>query len=159
MRIEAVTSITPELVETFAHLLPQQTLGARHPTAEQLAAVVEVPTNTLLIARDDRGAIVGTLTLMLLLTPGATFGFVEDVVVDVAARGRGIGEALVRECLRLAAEQGAERIELHSGNHRQAAIRLYQRVGFKKFETNVWRFVTGEHAVPNSGRTVAADSS
>ena len=95
MQIEAVRSITPELVESLARLLPQQSLGARHPTAQQLAAVVEVPTNTLLIARDDRGAIVGTLTLMLLLTPGATFGFVEDVVVDVAARGRGIGEALV----------------------------------------------------------------
>jgi ribosomal protein S18 acetylase RimI-like enzyme len=78
---------------------------------------------------------------MILITPGATFGFVEDVVVDTAARGQGIGEALVRECLRLAAEQGARRIELHSGNHRQAAIRLYQRVGFKKFETNVWRFL------------------
>jgi ribosomal protein S18 acetylase RimI-like enzyme len=154
VRIEAVTSITPELVETFARLLPQQTLGARHPTAEQLAAVVEVPTNTLLIARDDEGAIVGTLTLMLLLTPGATFGFVEDVVVDVASRGRGIGEALVRECLRLGAEQGAERIELHSNSRRQAAIRLYQRVGFKQFETNVWRFVTGEDAVPPTGQGV-----
>jgi ribosomal protein S18 acetylase RimI-like enzyme len=146
VQIEAVRSITPEIVETFARLLPQQTAGARHPTADQLTAVVEVPTNTVLIARDDGGTIVGTLTLMLMMTPGATFGFVEDVVVDVAARGRGIGEALVRECLRLGAEQGAERIELHSGNRRQAAIRLYQRVGFKKFETNVWRFVVAEAA-------------
>jgi ribosomal protein S18 acetylase RimI-like enzyme len=103
--------------------------------------VLEAPANTLLVARDEQGAIVGTLTLIILLTPGATSGFVEDVVVDEAARGRGIGAALVRECLRLAAERGARRIELHSGNHRQAAIRLYQRVGFKKFETNVWRFV------------------
>jgi hypothetical protein len=47
----------------------------------------------------------------------------------------------VKECLRLAAERGASRVELHSGNHRPDAIRLYQRVGFKKFETNVWRFV------------------
>jgi ribosomal protein S18 acetylase RimI-like enzyme len=78
---------------------------------------------------------------MMLMTPGATFGFVEDVVVDGPARGQGIGEALVRECLRLAFKQGASRVELHSGDHRQPAIRLYQRVGFKKFETNVWRFV------------------
>ena len=141
MQIEAVTSVTPELVEAFARLLPQQSPRARHPTAQQLTAVVEGATNRLLIARDDLGAIVGTLTLTILLTPGATFGFVEDVVVDNAARGRGIGEALVRECLRLAAEQGVRRIELHSGNHRQAAIRLYQRVGFKKFETNVWRYL------------------
>jgi ribosomal protein S18 acetylase RimI-like enzyme len=63
------------------------------------------------------------------------------VVVDEAARGQGIGEALVTEGVRLAAEQGAQQIDLHSGNHRQAAIRLYQRVGFEKFETNVWRFL------------------
>ncbi|MCC6179223.1 MAG: GNAT family N-acetyltransferase [Chloroflexi bacterium] len=140
MPIEIVQSITPEVVEAFARLLPQQSPGVRHPTVEQLTAVIETPTNTLLVARDERGAIVGTLTLMILLTPGSTFGFVEDVVVDVQARGQGIGEALVRECLRLSAERGAERVELHSGNHRQAAIRLYQRVGFKKFETNVWRY-------------------
>ena len=136
-----VKGVTPELVEAFARLLPQQSPGARHPTAEQLAAVAEAQGNTLLIARDEQGAIVGTLTLMILLTPSATFGFVEDVVVDEAVRGRGIGEALVRECLRLAAEQGARRVELHSGDQRQPAIRLYQRVGFKKFETNVWRYI------------------
>jgi ribosomal protein S18 acetylase RimI-like enzyme len=141
MQIEVVTTVTPELVEAMARLLPQQSPGARHPTAEQLEAVIAPPTNTLLVARDDGCAIVGTLTLLVLVTPGATFGFVEDVVVDEAARGRGIGEALVQECLRLAVEQGASRTELHSGNHRQGAIRLYQRVGFKKFETNVWRFV------------------
>jgi len=126
----------------------QQSPGARHPTTEQLRAIAEQPGTTLLIARDDRGAIVGTLTLIIMLTPGATFGFVEDVVVDAAARRQGIGEALVRECLRLAVEQGASRVELHSGNHRPDAIRLYRRVGFKKFETNVWRFVYG---APTSG--------
>ena len=140
MQIEIVKSVTPDLVEAFARLLPQQSPGARHPTAEQLDAVIAPPTNTLLIARDAQGTIVGTLTLILMLTPGATFGFVEDVVVDEAARGQGIGEALVRECQRIALEQGASRIELHSGNHRQPAIRLYQRVGFKKFETNLWRY-------------------
>ena len=144
MPIEVVKTITPELVEAFARLLPQQSASARHPTAEQLAAVIEPATNTLLIARDEQGAIVGTLTLMMLITPGATFGFVEDVVVDAAARGQGIGEQLVRECQRIALEQGASKIELHSGNHRQPAIRLYQRVGFKKFETNVWRYVPEE---------------
>ena len=141
MQIEVVTSVTSELVEAFARLLPQQSQGARHPTAEQLAAIVEAQGHTLLIARDQQGVIVGTLTLVILLTPGATFGFVEDVVVDVTARRQGIGEALVRECLSLAAAQGARRVELHSGNHRPDAIRLYQRIGFKKFETNVFRYV------------------
>lgn len=141
MQIEVIRTVTAELVDAFARLLPQQSANARHPTAEQLAAVIAPATNTLLVARDAQGVIVGTLTLMMLITPGATFGFVEDVVVDAAARGQGIGEALVRECQRLAYARGASRIELHSGNHRQPAIRLYQRVGFTKFETNVWRHV------------------
>jgi ribosomal protein S18 acetylase RimI-like enzyme len=140
MQIEAVARITPEIVEAFARMLPQQSPGARLPTAEQLTAVAQQPGNTLLIARGHDGTIVGTLTMILMLTPGATFAFVEDVVVDQSARRQGIGEALTRECLRIAAEQGATRVELHSGNHRPDAIRLYQRVGFKKFETNVFRF-------------------
>lgn len=148
MQIETVSSVTPDLVEAFARLLPQQSPGARRPTAEQLRAVVEAPANTLLIARDAEGAIVGTLTMILMLTPGATFAFVEDVVVDTAARRQGIGEALVQACLRIAAEQGASRVELHSGNHRPDAIRLYQRVGFMRFETNVFRYVAARSPGP-----------
>jgi ribosomal protein S18 acetylase RimI-like enzyme len=157
MQIESVKTVTPELVEAFARLLPQHNPRARHPTAEQVAAVITPATNTLLIARDEQGKIVGTLTLILILAPGATFGFVEDVVVDEAARGQGIGEALVRECQRLALEQGASRVELHSGNHRQPAIRLYQRVGFKKIETNVLRFVP-EQAPPSQANLHASEN-
>jgi ribosomal protein S18 acetylase RimI-like enzyme len=147
MQIETVTSVTPEIVEAFARLLPQQSPGARHPTHAQLAAIVAAQGHTLLIARDAEGAIVGTLTLVILLTPNDTFGFVEDVVVDASARRQGIGEALTRESLRLAAEQGTPRVELHSGNHRPDAIRLYQRIGFKKVDTNVFRYVQ-EQAPP-----------
>jgi ribosomal protein S18 acetylase RimI-like enzyme len=141
MQIEAVTGIGPEHVEAFARLMPQHSPGALPPTPEHLQRVADSPANTLLVARDDQGAIVGSLTLTIFLTPGAVLGWIEDVVVDEAARGQGIGEALVKEGVRLAAAQGARQIDLHSGNHRQPAIRLYQRVGFKKFETNVWRFL------------------
>jgi ribosomal protein S18 acetylase RimI-like enzyme len=141
MQIEVVTSITPEHVEAFARLMPQHSTGALPPTPEHLQRVAESPANTLLVARDDQGALVGTLTLTIFLTPGGTVGWIEDVVVDEAARGQGIGEALVKEGVRRAREGGARQIDLHSGNHRAAAIRLYRRVGFKKFETNVWRFL------------------
>lgn len=75
MHVEAITGVTPELVDAFARLLPQQSPGARHPTAEQLRAIAEQPGTTLLIARDEHGVVVGTLTLIIMLTPGATFGF------------------------------------------------------------------------------------
>src|SRR5438046_1086163 len=104
MKIEALTEITPAVVEAFARLMPQHSASSRLPTAEHLRGVVESPANTLLVAYDEQGAIVGTLTLIIFLTPGGTAGFVEDVVVDREARGQGIGEALVNEGLRLAAE-------------------------------------------------------
>jgi ribosomal protein S18 acetylase RimI-like enzyme len=144
MQIEVVTRITPEHVEAFARLMPQHSRGALPPTPEHLQRVAESPSNTLLMARDDERGLVGTLTLTIFLTPGGTLGWIEDVVVDEAARGRGIGEALVTEGVCRARERGAHQIDLHSGNHRPAAIRLYQRVGFKKFETNVWRFLHEE---------------
>jgi ribosomal protein S18 acetylase RimI-like enzyme len=141
MQIERVTEITSEHVEVFGRLMPQHSKGALPPTQEHLQRVAESSANTLLVARDGQGAIVGTLTLTIFLTPGGTIGWIEDVVVDQAARGQGVGEALVKEGVRIARERGALQIDLHSGNHRQAAIRLYQRVGFKKFETNVWRYL------------------
>jgi ribosomal protein S18 acetylase RimI-like enzyme len=140
-RIEVVTEITAEHVDAFARLMPQHSPGALPPTLEHLQRVVASPANTVFVARDDRGALVGSLTLTIFMTPGGTIGWIEDVVVDEAARGRGIGEALVQAGVARARALGARQIDLHSGNHRQAAIRLYQRVGFKKFETNVWRFL------------------
>lgn len=139
--IAIVQTVTPDLAEAFARLLPQQNPAALQPTAEQLAEVVEAPGNTLLVARDQQGTIVGTLTLIVFPTPSGRSGYIEDVVVDAAVRRQGIGEALVREALRIAAERGAIKTDLLSATSRPAAIRLYQRVGFERFETNVWRYV------------------
>ncbi len=86
MRIEIVSEVTPdsapELVEAFARLMPQHAHGARLPSAQELYRVAAAPGTTLLIARDEQGGIVGTLTLIVFLTPGATLGYIEDVVVD-----------------------------------------------------------------------------
>lgn len=139
--IEVVQTVTPDLAEAFARLLPQQNADALQPAAEQLAEVVAAPGNTLLVARDQQGTIVGTLTLIVFPTPSGMSGYIEDVVVDAAVRRQGIGEALVREALRIAAERGAIKTDLLSATSRSAAIRLYQRVGFERFETNVWRYV------------------
>jgi ribosomal protein S18 acetylase RimI-like enzyme len=65
--------------------------------------------------------------------------WIEDVVVDEAARGQGVGEALNREALRIAAENGARTVDLTSRPSREAANRLYQRIGFKQRDTNVYR--------------------
>ena len=61
--------------------------------------------------------------------------------MDDEARGRGIGEALTREAMRLAAVAGVRSVELTSAPGREAANRLYRRLGFEQRATNVyvWR--------------------
>jgi len=102
--------------------------------------MIESPAITLLVARNDGGEIVGSLTLAMFRIPTGRRAWIEDVVVDSAQRGRGIGEALTREALAIAKAAGATTVDLTSRPSREAANRLYQRVGFEKRETNVYRY-------------------
>ena len=141
MNIEQVTAVTDELVEAFQRLMPQLTVNHPSPSRADLQTLVAFPASTLLAAREnDAGPIVGVATLSLLRTPSGVHAHLEDVVVDSAARGKGIGAALTREVIRLAKESGADYIALTSNPRREAANRLYQRVGFKKWETNLYRY-------------------
>ena len=82
---------------------------------------------------------VGSLTLAQFRIPTGVGVWIEDVVVDEAARGQGTGEALVREGIRIAEEAGAKAVNLTSRPDRAAANRLYQRLGFEARTTNVYR--------------------
>ncbi len=138
MIVEEVTRVTPELVDAFARLLPQ--LSSAPPPGEgELGAIVAAPESTLLIARLDE-AIVGSLTLTSFRIPTGLQCRIDDVVVDAATRGRGIGEALSRRAIALAHAKGARGITLTSRPEREAANRLYQRLGFVRVETNVYRY-------------------
>ena len=83
---------------------------------------------------------VGTLTLVVFRIPTGVRAWIEDVVVDDAARGHGVGEALNQFALDLARGKGAKTVDLTSRPSREAANRLYQRIGFQPRETNVYRF-------------------
>jgi ribosomal protein S18 acetylase RimI-like enzyme len=131
--------VTPEIVEAITRLLPQLSRSAPPPTAAQLEEIVTSPTSYLLVARVD-GQIVGSLTLIVFRIPTGVRAWIEDVVVDEAARGRGVGEALNREALRLAKDRGAITVDLTSRPSREAANRLYQRLGFTPRDTNVYRY-------------------
>jgi ribosomal protein S18 acetylase RimI-like enzyme len=136
MIIEEVRVADDALVETIARLLPQLTEARTPPTLEQLREVVAG--QTLLVARDDDGAVLGTLTLVLYRVSSGLKGRIEDVIVDESARGRGIGEALTREGMRRAGEAGVLMLELTSMPYRQSANRLYKRLGFVRKPTNVY---------------------
>ena len=140
VEIRAATEATAELAAAFERLIPQLS-AATPPDLAALREIVASPSNTVLLAYDlASGKIVGTLTLVVSRIPTAIRAWIEDVVVDSAARGRGVGEALTREGLRLAAERGAASVELTSRPAREAANRLYERLGFVRRATNVYRY-------------------
>ncbi len=132
-------AVTPEIVDAFARLIPQLSRSAPAPSAEQLDEIATSPASHLLVARVD-DAIVGSLTLVVFRIPTGVRAWIEDVVVDEAARGHGVGEALNLEALRIARELGAITVDLTSRPSREAANRLYQRLGFTERETNVYRY-------------------
>lgn len=140
VRIESVTEATPEVHAALAQLLPQLNPQLPVPTMERLQAIIADPAVTLLLARDGE-QIVGTTTVIVYTTPFWIKARLDEVVVDVSARGKGVGAALVEASLDLAREKGVEVVELQSGVQRQAANRLYPRMGFKLRETNVYRIV------------------
>src|SRR5947209_19825974 len=138
--VSEARAVDDELVDAFVRLTPQLSRSNPAPTREQLDEIVRSEASRLLVARDDSGAIVGSLTLVLFRIPTAVRAWIEDVVVAEAARGQGIGEALNREALRIAKDAGARTVDLTSRPSREAANRLYQRLGFKQRDTNVYRY-------------------
>jgi ribosomal protein S18 acetylase RimI-like enzyme len=136
--IQIATEPTDELRDALARLLPQLS-SSPPPDSEELARVVADPGSLVFVARLD-GQIVGSLTLVLYRIPTGLKAWIEDVVVDEAARGHGIGEQLNRAALDEAGRRGAKAVSLTSRASREAANRLYQRIGFVARDTNVYRF-------------------
>jgi ribosomal protein S18 acetylase RimI-like enzyme len=139
MRIDIVTQADGELFDAFQRLVPQLTNNNPPPSLDDLADLVRCELSTLMIARDDSGKIVGALTLSVYRVPTGIRSIIEDVIVDNSARGQGIGESLMKYAIDLARKKGAKNISLTSNPMREAANRLYLRVGFKKRETNAYQ--------------------
>jgi ribosomal protein S18 acetylase RimI-like enzyme len=139
MQIDVVTTADDELFQAFQRLVPQLTNNNPPPSLNDLADLVRDPPSTLMVARDNHGKIVGALTLTIYRVPTGIRSIIEDVIVDSSARGQGIGDALMKYAIKLAREKGAQNISLTSNPMREAANRLYLRVGFKKRETNAYQ--------------------
>ena len=137
--VEKASAVTPEIVDAFGLLIPQLSSSNPPPTADQLADIISSEASVLFLARVD-GRIVGSLTLATFRIPTGVRAWIEDVVVDGAPRGHGVGEALNKAALAEAQSRGAITVELTSRPSREAANRLYQRLGFVVRDTNVYRY-------------------
>jgi ribosomal protein S18 acetylase RimI-like enzyme len=122
IKVVQAAEVNAELIEAVASLVRQPSTSASVPTNAHLVEMVESSCTTLLLARDRSGSgnIVGMLTLVVFRIPTGVRAWIEDVAVDEAARGTGVGEALSREALRIATERGSRTVELSSRPSREA---------------------------------------
>jgi ribosomal protein S18 acetylase RimI-like enzyme len=138
--VEIASEATPELLAGLNHLLPQLSTSAAPLTTQDVETLVDSSTITGFVARDE-GWIVGSLTLVVFPIPTGLRAWIEDVVVDGSARGKGVGEALTNAAISEARRRHVRSIDLTTRPSREAANRLYARLGFGLRETNVYRFV------------------
>lgn len=139
MQIEIATRADDELYEAFQRLTPQLTQNNPPPTREDLSALINEPSSTLLLARNELGQVVGALNLTVYRVPTGIRAIIEDVIVDLSARGQGIGEAIMQQAIEVAQQKGASNISLTSNPMRVAANKLYIKLGFEKRETNAYQ--------------------
>lgn len=139
VQVAVLSEVTPEVVEAFGRLLPQLSASAPPLDAAALTAIVAARASTVLVARVD-GRIAGTLTLAMFPIPTGLRAWIEDVVVDSSARGHGVGKALTLEALDIARKAGARTVDLTTRPSRVAAGHLYERVGFERRESRLYRY-------------------
>ncbi|HEX9681955.1 MAG TPA: GNAT family N-acetyltransferase [Acidimicrobiales bacterium] len=133
-------AVTDELLDAFDRLIPQLSSSNPPPSREQLGEIISSDATDLFVATTDNGMIVGTSTLATFPVPTGVRAWIEDVVVDESARGGGVGEALTVAMIERASALGAVSVDLTSRPSREAANRLYQRLGFVRRKTNVYRY-------------------
>jgi ribosomal protein S18 acetylase RimI-like enzyme len=143
MNVDELREVSGDVVASVGALV-QHLSGSAAPSHAELESIVASPATRLLIARDDDGTLLGILTLALFRIPTGMRAWIEDVVVDDAARGRGIARALTQTAIHIARDEGAHTVDLTSRPSRVAANRLYRKMGFVPRETNVYRFTASE---------------
>ena len=139
IQVAPVMSASADVLAACHRLIPQLSASSTPISAQELEEIIESNTTVLFAARSGQ-EIVGLLTLAIFRIPTGVRAWIEDVVVDNQARGKGVGDALNRAALAEAERRGAKTVDLTSRPSREAANLLYQRLGFKQRDTNVYRY-------------------
>lgn len=139
IEVHECLAVTDELVDAMQRLIPQLSSSNPPPRPAELEEIVSSPATTLFVARHEN-RIVGALTLVAFRIPTGVRTRIEDVVVDEALRGQRVGERLSEAALERARQLGARSTDLTSRPSREAANRLYARMGFERRESNVYRY-------------------
>jgi ribosomal protein S18 acetylase RimI-like enzyme len=103
--------------------------------AEHLFAhMAQYPDYKLYVA-ERGGRIVGTFALLVMANLGhwgTPSGVIEDVAVDPACQGQGIGRIMLSHALKLCGEKGCYKAVLSSNLRRERAHAFYESLGFER---------------------------
>ena len=138
--ISELTESTTESLNAVNRLLPQLSASAKAISINRLQDLTESDSTKLFIGTDQSGEILGMLSLIVMKIPTGNKAWIEDVVVDESARGRGIGRELMNHAHEEAKKHGVKSIDLTSRPSRESANELYQSLGYEIRETNVYRY-------------------
>lgn len=133
-----VESFDEKLLGAAVRLMPQLIESAAPPSAQVIKEVVSCPGSTLFALENGSEEIVGFLLLGFYRTISGNRAWIEDVVVDSGYRGKGLSKKLVSHAVAYAKLLGADTVMLTSNPKREIANLLYQQMGFRLKNTNLY---------------------
>ena len=139
MKLIKATEINEEIVVAFKTLISQLSPNLEPPSKQNLEEIINSKNSILFLAKNENDEIIGTLTLLINRIPSGQKVIIEDVVIDNKFRGKGIGKELTQFAIDYAVKRGIKEIDLTSNPTRIAGNKLYQKLGFVKRKTNVYR--------------------
>ena len=143
MKIKEVKKFDINVYNAVVRLLPQLSSISKPLTKKHFKKILKSKNTHFFIAKLDK-EIIGTLILVNYNILVGTKYWIEDVIIDEAHRGKGYGKELTQFAIDYAKSDGAEAINLTSHPARIAANQLYQKLGFTRIETNLYRFYVNE---------------
>jgi Acetyltransferases len=141
MKIKKIKRFSVRVYEAVLSLLPQLASEADLPTKEYFESILNSENIHFFIGGFDNKQIVGMITIGTYSLPSGTKVWIEDVVVDESQRGKGIGKELILHAINYSGSLGAKTVGLTSRPSRTSANRLYQKLGFVRYETNVYKYL------------------
>jgi ribosomal protein S18 acetylase RimI-like enzyme len=139
IEILELVEVDEDILSSINHLLPQLSQSAQLISLKRLQELASLECTRIYLAKEG-DQIHGMLSLVVFSIPTGTKAWVEDVVVDGGARGKGVGKSLMRHAMEQAKQLGAKAVDLTSRPSREAANKLYHSLGFQVRQTNVYRY-------------------
>ena len=138
--IEQVTTFSPEIAEAIRSFVHQLGDNYQPFTDDSLREILDSPQSFLFIARHKPSKqIAGMIMETVYRIPYTIKAYIDDLFIDEKFRKMGIATKLMQKTIETAKEHNASYVDFTSSPYRIAGNSLYEKLGFKKRETNVYR--------------------